>query len=97
MTGGAAKCTVGGVLGNGGGNCIGAATGRPEIGPENGAGNVIDEDCSFDKGTRLAACNEVLCKSCGAPAGKWEEGFAIPAILLSIFIEVLLGGNCKCP
>ena len=70
------RCTVGGVFGNGGGNCIGAAIGRPEIGPEYGAGydsgNVMDEDCSFGTGTRLVACNEVLCKSCGTPVGKWE-------------------------
>jgi len=45
------RCTTGVVLGNEGGNRIGAGTGGPGSGPEKGAGydpgKVLDENCSF--------------------------------------------------
>ena len=94
---------MGVVLGNGGGNCIGAGTGGPGIGPEKGAGYdpgmVLDEDCSFGPGPwfTCAACNEVFCTICGTPDGKGEEECTLLGILLSIFIGVLTGGNCNCP
>ena len=92
---------MGMVLGNEGLNCIGAGTGGPGSGPEKGAGNdlekFLDEDCSLGTGTRFAACNEEFCNIWGTPGGNGEEECTFPAILLSIFIGVLTGGNCNCP
>lgn len=104
LIGGAVRCIIGVVFGNGRVNCIGFGIGGLGIGFEKGVGydlgKVFDEECLFGIGLWFiciwVVCNEVFCIICGILGGKGEEECVFFVILFFIFIGVLIGGNCNC-